>query len=205
VIVKRRGQRKYNLTIEGKPQRIGQQRKSPEAILWFSGKIAELSSLSSKKERTTLSVTDIKTRSFPMLLPHQVTATLVLAYNDAKRADEIEEQIKKLFKQTTFKCDLKTISDRPPMKERPNSLQLSKPLASVAQKWEIALSEESSVVPSVAGLVPDNIPVICGIGPVARDLYTPQEAVNRISLIQRTLLTAEFLAQDVKSTKNHKK
>jgi len=205
VIVKRRGQRKYNLTIEGKPQRIGQQRKSPEAILWFSGKIAELSNLSSKKVRTTLSVTDIKTSSFPMLLPHQVTATLVLSYNDAELADEIEEQIKKLFKQATFKWNLKTISDRPPMKERPSSLQLAKPLASVAQKWEIALSEESSVVPSVAGLVPDNIPVICGIGPVARDLYTPQEAVNRISLIQRTLLTAEFLAQDIKSTINHKK
>ena len=91
------------------------------------------------------------------------------------------------------------------MKERRNSLQLSKPLATVAQKWEIGLSEESSVVPSVAGLVPDNIPVLCGIGPVARDLYTPQEAVNRISLIQRTLLTAEFLAQDVKSGRNNKK
>ena len=205
VIVKRRGQRKYNLTIEGKPQRIGQQRKSPEAILWFSGKIAELSNLSSKKERITLSVTDIKTSSFPMLLPHQVTATLVLSYNDATLADGIEEQIKKLFKQPTFKWDLKTISDRPPMKERRNSLQLSKPLASVAQKWEIGLSEESSVVPSVAGLVPDNIPVICGIGPVARDLYTPQEAVNRISLIQRTLLTAEFLAQDIKPGRNNKK
>ena len=89
------------------------------------------------------------------------------------------------------------------MKERRNSLQLSKPLASVAQKWEIGLSEESSVVPSVAGLVPDNIPVICGIGPVARDLYTPQEAVNRISLIQRTLLTAEFLAQDINPDRDY--
>ena len=49
IIVGRRGQRKYNLIIEGKPQRIGQQRKSPEAILWFSNKIAELSNLSSKK------------------------------------------------------------------------------------------------------------------------------------------------------------
>jgi D-alanine-D-alanine ligase len=205
VIVKRRGQRKYNLIVEGKPQRIGQQRKSPEAILWFSSKITELSNLSSKKDRITLSVTEIKTSSFPMLLPHQVTATLVLSYNDAKLADGIEEQMRILFKQATFKWNLERISDRPPMKERRNSLQLSKPLASVAQKWEIALSEESSVVPSVAGLVPDNISVLCGIGPVSKDLYTPQEAVNRISLIQRTLLTAEFLAQDVTSGRNNKK
>jgi D-alanine-D-alanine ligase len=205
IIIGRRGQRKYNIIIEGKPQRIGQQRKSPEAILWFSSKITELSNLSSKKDRISLSVTDIKTSSFPMLLPHRVTATLVLSYNDAKLAEEIEEQMRKLFKQSTFKWNLERISDRPPMKERRNNLQLSKPLAGVAQNWEIAISQESSVIPSVGGLVPDNIPVICGIGPVARDLYTPQEAVNRISLIQRTLLTAEFLAQDVKSARNNKK
>ena len=205
VITKRRGQRKYNLIVEGKPQRIGQQRKSPEVILWFSNKITELSNISAKKDRTALSVTEITTSSFPMLLPHQVRATLVLSYSDSMLADGIEEQMKELFKQTTFKWNLKIISDRPPMKERPNSLRLSKPLASVAQKWEIGLSEESSVVPSVAGLVPDNIPVLCGIGPVARDLYTPQEAVNRISLIQRTLLTAEFLVQDVTSMRNNKK
>jgi D-alanine-D-alanine ligase len=201
VIVGRRGQRKYTLIIEGKPQRIGQQRKSPEAVLWFSRKITELSNLSSKKERITLSVTDIKTSSFPMLLPHKVTATLVLSYSDATRADGIEEQMKILFKQTSFKWNLERVSDRPPMKERRNNLQLSKPLADVAHKWEIGISEESSVVPSVGGLVPDNIPVLCGIGPVAKDLYTPQEAVNRISLIQRTLLIAEFLAQEIKSGK----
>jgi D-alanine-D-alanine ligase len=205
IIIQRRGQRKYNLTIEGKPQRIGKQRKSPEAILWFSSKITELANLSSKKDRISLSVTDIKTNSFPMLLPHRVTATLVLSYNDAKLAEEIEEQMKKLFKQSTFKWNLERISDRPPMKEQRKNLQLSKSLAGVAQKWEINMSEESSVVPSVAGLVPDNVPVICGIGPVAQDLYTPQEAVNRISLIQRTLLIAEFLAQDVKPGRKNKK
>jgi D-alanine-D-alanine ligase len=51
-------------------------------------------------------------------------------------------------------------------------------------------------------LVPLEVPVICGIGPVARDLYTPREAVNRISLIQRTLLIAEFLAEELIRTKN---
>ena len=66
-------------------------------------------------------------------------------------------------------------------------------LEAVAADWEIPLKRESSVWPSVAGLVPPKTPVIYGIGPVARDLGTPQEAVQRISLIQRTLLLAEFL------------
>jgi hypothetical protein len=45
---------------------------------------------------------------------------------------------------------------------------------------------------------------VCGVGPVARDLYTPHEAVNRISLMQRTLLMVELLAQDIKIDKGKK-
>jgi D-alanine-D-alanine ligase len=201
ITVQRRGQRKYHLVIEGKPQRIGQRRKSPEVLLWFSEKLSELSRFSSRKDRIALSAVDVKTDSFPMLLPHRVTSTLVLSYLDPERADATEEKMKELFDKNTFKCGLKKISERPPMKERRSSLLLAKSLAGVAQKWEIPLSQESSVVPSVGGLVSDKIPVVCGIGPVARDLCTPQEAVNRISLIQRTLLIAEFLAKDINSGK----
>ena len=84
------------------------------------------------------------------------------------------------------------------MKERRTNLKLAKLLMATAEKWEIPLEQESSLLPSAGGLVPYKIPVVCGVGPVARDLYTPQEAVNRISLVQRTLLMAEFLAKDVK-------
>ena len=85
------------------------------------------------------------------------------------------------------------------MKERRTNLKLAKSLMATARKWEIPLEQESSLLPSVGGLVPPRIPVVCGIGPVARDLFTPHEAVNRISLIQRTLLTAEFLIQNLKA------
>jgi D-alanine-D-alanine ligase len=200
-IVQRRGQRRYTLTIEGKPQRIGQKRKSPEAILWFSKKIGEMSSLTSKKERIALSVSNLKTESFPMLLPHRIVTTVVLSYHDSKLADATEKAMKDLLKQNGFKCNIEKISDRLPMKEQANNLQLLKVLADVAKKWEIPLAKESSVVPSAGGLVPAKIPVVCGIGPVAKELYTPQEAVNRISLVQRTLLIAEFLAQDIQSGK----
>jgi D-alanine-D-alanine ligase len=51
-------------------------------------------------------------------------------------------------------------------------------------------------LPSVAGLVPAGTAVVCGLGPVARDLYQPHEAVSRLSMLQRTLLLAEFLAKE---------
>jgi hypothetical protein len=81
------------------------------------------------------------------------------------------------------------------MKERRVTARLAKSLENVASGWEIPLKRESSVWPSVAGLVPAAKGVVCGVGPVARDLYTPAESVDRISLIQRTLLLAEFLCE----------
>ncbi len=103
-----------------------------------------------------------------------------------------------------MKWSLEEISDRPPMKERRTNVKLSKSLLTVADKWEIPIEQESSLLPSVGGLVPSKVPVVCGVGPVARDLYTPNEAVNRISFMQRTLLMAELLAQDIKASKGKK-
>ena len=91
--------------------------------------------------------------------------------------------------------ELVTRADLPPFPERPGPLR--EDLAAVAARWDIPLATESSAWPSVAGFVPSDTPCLCGVGPVARDLRTPQECVQRISLIQRTLLLAEFLASRV--------
>jgi D-alanine-D-alanine ligase len=197
LITRRQGKRKYSLTFEGKPQRLGRQTLSSDVVLSLCGRIVEMAGLSSKKDRTSLTATDIKTSSFPALLPHQVTATLALSYQDSQLADVIEKRMMEICKSQDLKGSLKRISDRPSMNDSSASLKLFKSLSEVARQWDIPLEQEFSVLPSVAGLVPSEVPVICGVGPVARDLYTPREAVNRISLIQRTLLTAEFLAEDL--------
>ncbi len=197
IIIRRPGRRKYSLIIEGKPQHLGRQTASSDVLLSFCSRIVKLAGFSSKKNRVSLTATDIKTSAFPALLPHHVAATLVLSYQDSHLADVIEKRMMEIFKAEDFKWSLKRISDRPPMNDSRASLKLFKSLSEVARRWDIPLEQESSVLPSVAGLVPAQVPVICGVGPVARDLYTPQEAVNRISLIQRTLLVAEFLAEDL--------
>jgi D-alanine-D-alanine ligase len=124
-----------------------------------------------------------------------VHANLLLNYLDGQFANETEQKIREILKGSRFKIILDLISDRPPMKERRGSARLAKALDSVAREWEIPWSKDSSLWPSVGGLAPAKTSVICGLGPAAKDLYTPREAVNRVSLIQRTLLLALFLAQ----------
>jgi D-alanine-D-alanine ligase len=202
IITRRLGRRKYSLTIEGKPQRLGRQTPSSDVLFSICGRIVALAGLSSRKGRISLTATDVKTSAFPELLPHHVTATLALSYQDSQLADVVEKRMMDLCKAQDLKWSLKKISDRPAMNDSHASLKLFKSLSEVARRWEIPLGQESSVLPSAAGLVPTHVPVICGVGPVARNLYTPQEAVNRISLVQRTLLAAEFLAEDLIRSKD---
>ena len=120
----------------------------------------------------------------------------MVTFPDETTADELEHKMRALLGKKGPRWKLDRISDRPPMNERRSTLQLAKRMTEVARQWDIPLRRESSVWPSVAGLVPAETACLCGIGPIARDIGTPHESIQRISLVQRTLLLAEFLAQD---------
>jgi hypothetical protein len=159
-------------------------------------KLRQCSELTSRKERVAVATLELRTMHMPMLLPHAVTASLLVSYPHEKWAGQLEAELKSILQHKGLTFRLETLSSRPAMKERRANARLMRALESTAQRWEIPLRRESSVWPSVAGLVPASAGVVCGVGPVAQHLYTPDESVDRISLLQRTLLIAEFLAND---------
>lgn len=193
VVTARRGQRRYRLIVEGNPARLGKAGQKPQPLLWAFEKLRQCAGLSSAKERIAVATTELKTAHMPMLLPHRITATMLASYPDERTAEAIESQMREILKDKSLQCRLELIATRPPMKERRASDRLAKAIHAVADEWEIPLKRESSVWPSVAGLVPKSKGVVCGMAPVARNIYTPEECVDRISLLQRTLVLAEFL------------
>jgi D-alanine-D-alanine ligase len=202
VITQRRGQRKYLLRVEAAPRRLGKVSKNPDALQWISTKIDRLAKLSSRKDQVAVAASDVKTTTFPMLLPHRVVVTLQVSYGEQKVADTAEKHIREILGRGVVKWELEMISDRPAMKLRRGNRQLAKALGEIAKQWEIPFAQESSLWPTIAGLVPASTKVVCGLGPIAKDLYTPQEAVQRISVLQRTLLLAEFLVQELEVGKS---
>jgi D-alanine-D-alanine ligase len=205
VITSRRGQRKYSLIAEGKPVQLGKATKNPEVLRWASGKIDQLGSLTSRKKRLAVSAINILCDSFPKLLPHRVTATLLTSFSSRTAADNLEKEMEKVLGKGKPHWHLELISDRPPMRPRKHNKVLFGQLSAIADKWDIPFDDDSSVWPSVAGIVPDSVPVICGMGPVARDLSTSQESVERASIMQRALLIVQFLASRLNHEKNTKK
>jgi D-alanine-D-alanine ligase len=197
VVTDRRGQRKYLLLAEGSPHRLGKITKSQEVIRWTGQKIEELAKLSNRRERVALSAQKIETDAYPMLLPHRVQATLISSYAKIKSGDELEEKMKNILSEGKIKWSLECVSNRPPMKvKKKHNVQLEE-LQNIAKQWDIPFESESSLWPSVGGIVRQGIPVMCGVGPCVRDLYTSRECIERVSLIQRTLLLSQYLISKV--------
>jgi D-alanine-D-alanine ligase len=201
MITQRRGQRKYVLILEGKPARLGQVTKQPPVLDRTLEILTSIKALSSKKNRVAVAPTQIQTKTFPLLLPHRVEVTLLLSYLDKSIAEKTEKQMRAQIEQGKLQWRLEQITDRPPCNEHPASKKLAKAISDISQQWEIPFATESSLWPSVAGLVSEDTGVICGAGPVARDLSTPQECVERISVMQRALILTQFLINEV--TSNH--
>ena len=192
-VVGRRGIRRFRLSAESEPRGIGQSAKKPDVLRWVCNKVEEIAAISSRKDRLEVSTVNIEVTRFPKLLPHRVRATILMTYPEIHAADHGEHRIRALLGKSGPKWQLHRLSDRPPMLERKRNQILFDDIRRVADEWEIPFEPTTSASPSVAGLVPEGTEVICGLGPAVRDAYTPNEAVNRTSLVQRTLLLTQFL------------
>ena len=191
VVVGRRGQRRYRAVFRGKPRKLGQASKRPEVMLRALGALEDIAGLTDNKARLAVSTVEMHTQAYPRLLPHRVDATLQASFPNSRAADQLEEKIRDILGRSN--AELALLSTRPAMPSRRINAKLLRALRETSSKWDIPLNTETSLWPSAAGLVPTHVPVVCGLGPEARALYTGQEAVSRIGLVQRTLLLAEYL------------
>jgi D-alanine-D-alanine ligase len=196
VITGRRGMRTYRLTASGDSVRIGTRAKQPGVMLDFFERLAALERLTDRRARIAVAASDVEVRSFPLRLPHTAIATLEVSYPTAAALERVEARIHAILDPTGRRWSLAQVADRPPMPERKANRILAEELDRVAANWEFEITADTSALPSAAGLVPAGVPVVCGLGPAAQDLNTPQERISRISLVQRTLLLAQLLVGD---------
>lgn len=193
VVTARRGHRIYRLIFESKPARLGQKNPSQDMMYLLSTKLQQLMKLTDRKDKVALSIVDIQSEAYPRLLPHRVQCLLQCSFPDDRLATDLEQRINAVLEGCTVNWNLSLLADRPPMKDRRINQRLLKEFHAAAEEWSLPLDSESSLWPSVAGLVPSKVPVLCGLGPVTKQLFTNHEKISRISLVERTLLLANFL------------
>jgi D-alanine-D-alanine ligase len=192
----RRGVRTLRLEVEGEALRLGRTGRRPPALNWLAQRIQEIAQIGSRQSRVAVQIGELRTKAFPLRVPHAISANILISHTSTKVADETEKKLREILSTRGARWRLEVLSDRRALEKRENSLQLAERLLATAKEWEIPLHRESSTWPSVAGLAPQDAAVLCGLGPVGQSLRTPDEAVQRLAVVQRTLLLAEFLHRE---------
>ena len=195
IVTERRGLRTYRLTVEGSVRRLGQQSKKPEPLRWTWQCLERMVALTSRKERVAVAASKINAKGLPGRLPHVIRAEVLVSHTGVAERDRIDGELRKILGKEGYRWDLEAVADRPAFLRRKVSQALLKKVEAVSERWELPCSTDSSLSPSVAGLIPERTAVLCGIGPIVQDPSTPHEAVQRISLMQTTLLLAGALAE----------
>lgn len=188
-----RGQRRFRVTLEGKSLELGQRSKQIDLMQLFSKKMNLLTELNDKGKRTAISVVDVNTDAYPRRLPHRVSFTIQTSFPDRLSADRIEEQVYEICRGGGVKWHIAQISDRPAFIESRQSKALFQEIVKLGSEWELPLKGETSLWPSVAGLVPQGKAVICGLAPAIENIATSVEAISRISFVERMLLLGQLL------------
>jgi D-alanine-D-alanine ligase len=193
IIIGSRGIRKYQLIVEDKPRDLRPGTKTFDALRWTNLRTENIMQLSSQKDRLGVFLTEMRIKRFPMMLPHRVQAQLWISYYKTELANKTEEDIRGILGKKGPKWRLSLLSDRPEMMARKENRDFLNEIMEIANEFEISLSHSTSAIPSVAGLVPRGVGVICGLGPLVDSPHTPHESVQRVSLFQRTILLTEIL------------
>jgi D-alanine-D-alanine ligase len=198
VLDQRRGSRKYNILVEGNALRAGYRGEQEDPLTWFLRKAGEVEVLTNPENRVAVAVQDVHSERYGVLLPHRVLATVYVTYLDAALADEAEMALRELFNadRTELRAYVERLEERPPLRRSEKPAEVLAKLKQISEDWKIPFGTESSLLPSAAGVVPENIPVLCGLGPAGKDIFTPFECVHRGELLQRALLLTLYLLEE---------
>lgn len=190
----RRGSKKYSVIVEGDPLRVGNHSKQIDVLSYFIQKAEKLKEISSPDQRLTVAVQDVHSERYSVLLPHRVRATVYITFIDEKMARSAEDQIREIFKSNSrgMQCYVEKLVERPPLIRRKNNPVVNH-LSKLCEELNIPFGVDSSLLATAAGEVSVKTPVICGFAPASKGLYTPNEAIHRGELIQRSLLLSTFL------------
>ena len=197
LVLRRRGNRRFTLEVAGKPILPVQTSQTQATTRWTIAKLERIAQLTSRSKSVSVSILDLATQGYALHLPHQVRAGILITYQEAEQAAALEKEIRAILGRRGRRWELTQDWDRPPMAEAPENAALLARWNEVADHHSLRFERTTSSVASLGGLVGTSTPSLCGVGPAADSRGMPNESIERISLIERTLVLTEFLAQDL--------
>ncbi len=161
-------------------------------------KVLAWQKLTSEEKGTIVNPTRLEARSLYGIAPDVATVLLDAHFKEKEHGEELEAEIRKIARKGAsgkLQVRLRRGVYRPPLPRREANDDFLARVESIAQRLETRVAPIYRTISSAACYVPDNVPVLEGLGPAGGNSRSPNEFVYRDSLIDRATLLALLIRE----------
>jgi len=175
--------------------------KATNIITAISQKIIALQKLSSSEKGIAVNPTSLEARTLYGQTPDYARVSLETHFKEKEQGEEIDKKIHKIArsgKNSKLQIRIKKGIHRPPHIETEAKRLFFEQVQKIAAKLEIKIGLIHRTASSAVCYVPENIPILEGLGPAGGNPRSPKEYILRDSLIDRATLLALIIRESIK-------
>ena len=192
VVSSRSGASSYQ--IEFIPSKGRREDMSSKIITDLCKRVFAWQKLSNEEEGVIVGVTSIEVGTMFGKAPDHGRVTLSARFNERAKGMKTDGAIRHIAERHgSSRLQVTGGTKRPPMVFTESCQELYSMACEVARKLEIPITSEHRWNSSDVGFVPEEKPILDGLGPVGGGNYSPNEYIIRSSLIDRASLLAVLI------------
>ena len=203
IVTARKGNVWVEVTATGKSAHAGvEPHKGRNAIMGLVQKLPSLVALADPIHETTVNVGTIQGGTLANVVPDKATGMVDLRAFHQLQLDELKQQIKSLFETPTndginFEVTCEDVS--PPMTKTEAIMHLESLAIRAAKEIGFEVKgAKTGGASDAAFAAPVGIPVLDGLGPIGGLDHSPDEYIEKSSIVPRTTLLARLMTLIIK-------
>jgi D-alanine-D-alanine ligase len=177
--------------------------KASDVITTLCKKIVSAQKLSSPESNIDIIPFTMEAQTTLGKTPDYAIVSFGLQFSDKDNGDNLISKIRSIFRKnlgTNLKLRVKQLYYRPPVIENEKIIAFYDGVKRLADLLEVRVAPFAREITSEISYVPENIPVLDGLGPLGGSTRSPNEYIIQDSLIDRSLLLAMIIYRCGKGT-----
>lgn len=174
--------------------RNGKMKPIPDIITSISKKVSAWQKLSSSEHGVEVIINSLKAERNPVRGSDYASVLITLHYVERNQIHQLDTQIRKIAEKDTASSGLQSrirvVGARPPVSGTSLNQNFFEDISKLAELLEVKVEPIHRHISSDICHVPENVPVLGGLGPIADNADFPEGYILRDSLIDRSALVA---------------
>ncbi len=192
VVLSCSGIQQYQVELTG--SRKNKSKNIHDVITGIAKKVIAWHKLSSDQEGVEILIDSLKAEQ------DYASVFITARYSERNQVNDLDQQIRKIADKETNKelqARVRVIGSRSPIPDTPLNRNFFEKIDKLARLLEVKVEPIHRSVSADICHVPENIPVLGGLGPLGAERGTPEEYILRDSLIDRSALLAMIIHNSI--------